>query len=48
MQAWLVAALAAMGSHFLLVTVELERPDTGDIWVEPERVRSVLEQFGAE
>ncbi len=44
--AWLVAALAGMVSLFLLVTVELDRPYTGDIRVEPVQFREVLEQFG--
>lgn len=45
-RAWLVAAMAATAPLFLLVTVELDRPYTGDIRVEPERFRAVLERFG--
>jgi hypothetical protein len=43
--AWLVAALSALISLFLLVTVELDRPYAGDIRVEPDQFRAVLEQF---
>lgn len=43
--AWLVAALSALISLFLLVTVELDRPYSGDIRVAPDQFRSVLEQF---
>jgi hypothetical protein len=46
--AWLVAALAALVSLFLLVTVELDRPYSGDIRVAPEQFRTVLEQFAPE
>ena len=46
--AWLVAALAALVSLFLLVTVELDRPYSGDIRVLPEQFREVLEQFAPE
>lgn len=46
--AWLVAALSALISLFLLVTVELNRPYSGDIRVAPEQFRAVLEQFAPE
>lgn len=46
--AWLVAALAALVSLFLLVTVELDRPYSGDIRVDPEQFGAVLEQFAPE
>ena len=35
-------------SLFLLVTVELDRPYSGDIRVDPEQFRAVLEQFAPE
>ena len=46
--AWLVAALAALVSLFLLVTIELDRPYAGDIRVAPEQFRAVQEQFAPE
>jgi Protein of unknown function (DUF4239) len=46
--AWLVAALAALVSLFLLVTIELDRPYAGDIRVDPEQFRAVQEQFAPE
>ena len=41
----LVAALSALIALFLLVTVELDRPYSGDIRVAPDQFRAVLEQF---
>ncbi len=43
---WLLAALAAMVSLSLLVTVDLNRPFSGDIRVEPMQFRSVSAQLG--
>ena len=43
--AWLVAALAGLVALFLLVTVELDRPYSGDIRVRPEQFELVREQF---